>query len=179
MHIAEEIARCHHEKWDGSGYPQGLRGLDIPLAARITALADVFDALTHARCYKPAWTIDASLEEIARGRGTHFDPDLTDVFVPLVEKLRVEHRDLDSFLARDAKSSSFIAARKEIATTAPVIPSPILSIQSSVDSLYSGWPARRTSGISSLTVLLEALGLRLCVVVYVSSDLLLRLDDVI
>jgi putative two-component system response regulator len=116
MHIAEEIARCHHEKWDGSGYPQGLTGLDIPLAARITALADVFDALTHARCYKPAWTIDASLEEIARGRGTHFDPDLTDVFIPLVERLRAEHRDLDSFLAQDAKSSSFIAARKEIAT---------------------------------------------------------------
>jgi len=115
MHIAEEIARCHHEKWDGSGYPHGLRGLDIPLAARVTALADVFDALTHARCYKPAWSIDDSLAEIARGRGSHFDPDLTDVFIPLVQQLRREHHNLDAFLAQDAKSSSFINARKEIA----------------------------------------------------------------
>lgn len=115
MHIAEEIARCHHEKWDGSGYPHGLKGLDIPLAARVTALADVFDALTHARCYKPAWTVDASLEEIAKGRGSHFDPDLTDVFIPLVERLRSEHSDLDGFLAQDAKSSLFIQARREIA----------------------------------------------------------------
>jgi putative two-component system response regulator len=115
MHIAEEIARCHHEKWDGSGYPYGLKGLDIPLAARVTALADVFDALTHARCYKPAWTIEASLDEIAKGRGSHFDPDLTDVFIPLVEQLRAEHSDLDAFLAQDAKSSAFIQARREIA----------------------------------------------------------------
>ena len=56
MHIAEEIAHFHHEKYDGSGYPNKLKGNQIPLSARITALSDVFDALTHRRCYKEAWT---------------------------------------------------------------------------------------------------------------------------
>lgn len=115
MHIAEEIARGHHEKWDGSGYPNGLKGLDIPLAARLSALADVFDALSHARCYKPAWTVEASLEEIERGRGSHFDPDLTDVFVKMVRRLYEQNPDLDAFLAQDAKSSEYIKARREIA----------------------------------------------------------------
>lgn len=115
MHIAEEIARGHHEKWDGSGYPNGLKGLDIPLAARLAALADVFDALSHARCYKPAWTIEASLEEIELGRGKHFDPDLTDVFVTMVRRLHSQHPDLDAFLAQDAKTSEYIKARREIA----------------------------------------------------------------
>lgn len=116
MHIAEEIARGHHEKWDGSGYPNGLKGMDIPLAARLAALADVFDALSHARCYKPAWTVEASLEEIQRGRGAHFDPDLTDVFIKMVRRLNAEHPNLDTFLAQDAKSSEYIKTRREIAT---------------------------------------------------------------
>jgi putative two-component system response regulator len=115
MHIAEEIARGHHEKWDGSGYPNGLKGMDIPLAARLAALADVFDALSHARCYKPAWSIEASLEEIERGRGSHFDPELTDAFVGLVRRLNLEHPNLDAFLAQDAKSSDYIQTRREIA----------------------------------------------------------------
>ena len=83
MQLAESIALRHHEKWDGTGYPDGLAGERIPLPARIVAVADVFDALSHARPYRPAWTIEATLAEIARLRGTHFDPWLTDLFLGL------------------------------------------------------------------------------------------------
>jgi putative two-component system response regulator len=74
--MAEKIARSHHERWDGSGYPDGLRGARIPLAARIVAVADVYDALTHARPYKPAWSHEEALAEIERECGRHFDPDV-------------------------------------------------------------------------------------------------------
>ena len=74
LRMAEQIARCHHEKWDGSGYPQGLAGEQIPIAARITAVADVLDALCSPRSYKPAWSASEALDEIIRGSGTHFDP---------------------------------------------------------------------------------------------------------
>lgn len=83
IQLAESIALNHHEKWDGSGYPGGLAGERIPMAARIVAVADVFDALSHARPYRPAWTIDATLTEIERLRGQHFDPWLTDLFLSL------------------------------------------------------------------------------------------------
>ena len=74
LQLAEEIARTHHERWDGAGYPLGLRGEDIPLAGRIVAVADVFDALTQARPYKDAWTPEQALAEIAAQAGSHFDP---------------------------------------------------------------------------------------------------------
>lgn len=77
LRMAEEIARCHHEKWDGSGYPRGLSGEAIPLAARITAVADVLDALCSSRSYKPAWPALEARDEILRGAGTHFDPACT------------------------------------------------------------------------------------------------------
>jgi putative two-component system response regulator len=115
MHIAEEIARHHHEKWDGSGYPMKLAGTAIPIAARVTALADVFDALTHVRPYKKAWSVRDSLEEIQSLRGRQFDPELTDVFLKLVPSLQRQHGDLDEFLAVEAKTSPFIQARKQIA----------------------------------------------------------------
>lgn len=81
MKSAGEIALTHHEKWDGSGYPQGLSGEAIPLVGRIAALADVFDALTSARPYKKAWTVEAAVDWIKENRGTHFDPELVDVFM--------------------------------------------------------------------------------------------------
>jgi putative two-component system response regulator len=115
MHVAEEIARGHHEKWDGSGYPHRLKGSNIPLAARIAALADVFDALTHERPYKKAWPVDEALREIAAGRARHFDPELTDIFLKLVPDLQRRHGDLDAFLAEEAKNSPFIKTRAEIA----------------------------------------------------------------
>jgi putative two-component system response regulator len=115
MKMAEEIARFHHERWNGAGYPFGIGQTAIPLAARITALADVFDALTHRRPYKDAWTIDRALEEIAALKGTHFDPELTDLFLALVPRLLREAGDLDQFLGEAARQSRFIQARRKIA----------------------------------------------------------------
>ena len=115
MHIAEEIARHHHERWDGSGYPMKLAGTAIPIAARVSALADVFDALTHKRPYKEAWKVSEALTEIRSLKGRQFDPELTDIFLELVPRLQREHGDLDEFLAVEAKNSPFIKARKQIA----------------------------------------------------------------
>lgn len=78
--MAAEIALCHHEKWDGSGYPQGLVGEKIPESARIVAIVDVFDALTMERAYKKAWSVEDSIAEIKKGSGTHFEPRLVEMF---------------------------------------------------------------------------------------------------
>jgi putative two-component system response regulator len=83
LQLAETIARTHHERWNGTGYPAGLAGEAIPLAGRITALCDVFDALTSRRVYKDAWTVEAALAEIERESGRHFDPELTALFLAL------------------------------------------------------------------------------------------------
>lgn len=90
LRVAEDIARHHHERWDGSGY-SGLRGESISVFSRIVSVADVFDALVHVRPYKQAWPHDQALAEIARGRGTHFCPEVVDAFVAM-------HRDCDSLL---------------------------------------------------------------------------------
>ena len=86
----EEIARSHHERWDGGGYPNGLAREHIPLSGRIVALADIFDALTHARCYKPAWDTERAIEEIVRLRGHQLDPDVVDAFADLDSPSLVE-----------------------------------------------------------------------------------------
>jgi putative two-component system response regulator len=78
---AREIARSHHEKWDGSGYPDGLRGNAIPLAARAVAVADVFDSLTHDRPYKKAWPVGKALREMKSLSGRHFDPEILKAFL--------------------------------------------------------------------------------------------------
>lgn len=78
--LAEEIAHTHHEWWDGSGYPAGLSGEAIPIAGRIVALADVFDALTHSRPYKPAWPVAEAVAEIERLEGLQFDPAVVSAF---------------------------------------------------------------------------------------------------
>jgi response regulator RpfG family c-di-GMP phosphodiesterase len=83
LNMGKEIAYNHHEKWDGSGYPGGLQKEDIPLAARIVALADVYDALTTERFYKPAYSHEKSREIIIGLRDTHFDPEIVDVFLQL------------------------------------------------------------------------------------------------
>ncbi|MDH1525114.1 HD-GYP domain-containing protein [Achromobacter mucicolens] len=74
--MAKEIAQCHHERWDGTGYPQQLHTTDIPLCARITAIVDVFDAVSNDRVYRPAMPMCDVIELIRKGRGTHFDPQL-------------------------------------------------------------------------------------------------------
>ena len=81
LYIAMDIAHYHHEKWDGSGYPEGLAGEAIPLPARLMALADVFDALISKRAYKPAFPLDRATAIITEGRGAHFDPDVVDAFI--------------------------------------------------------------------------------------------------
>ena len=81
--VAKEIVYSHHEKWDGSGYPQGLRGEEIPIPARLMALADVYDALICRRVYKPGLSHGAAVQIIVEGRGTHFDPDVVDAFLAL------------------------------------------------------------------------------------------------
>lgn len=81
-----EIAESHHEKWDGTGYPNGLKGEAIPLSARILALADVYDALTSARCYKDAFSHEKSRQIIVEGIGKHFDPRIVEAFLNCEEK---------------------------------------------------------------------------------------------
>jgi putative two-component system response regulator len=85
---AREIAMSHQEKWDGSGYPERLKGDAIPMSARLMALADVYDALISKRVYKPAWRHDAAVKLIREGRGTHFDPDITDAFLQIQDQFR-------------------------------------------------------------------------------------------
>ncbi len=79
--MAHQVAMTHHEKWDGSGYPHGLAGGEIPLVGRIVAIADVFDALTSARPYKPEWPIPQAVEYLEQQRGKHFDAELVDLFL--------------------------------------------------------------------------------------------------
>lgn len=87
LELAATIARTHHEKYDGSGYPRGLSGLDIPLEGRIAAVADVFDALTSERVYRPAWTLDSTITHLIAQRGKHFDPIVLDALLSSIDKL--------------------------------------------------------------------------------------------
>jgi len=81
VRMAERVAWAHHERWDGTGYPRGLAGAEIPLEARIVAVADVFDALTRHRPYRPGWSEEEALDEIRRGAGSHFDPEIVRAFL--------------------------------------------------------------------------------------------------
>jgi putative two-component system response regulator len=85
--LAEVIALTHHERWDGSGYPQGLRGTRIPIVGRITAIADVFDALTTRRPYKEPFSLEKSFAIIRESKGTHFDPDVVDAFFAVQDEI--------------------------------------------------------------------------------------------
>jgi putative two-component system response regulator len=81
LNVGVEIALSHHERWDGRGYPQAIKGEAIPLSARIVAVADVLDALSHDRPYKKAWDLDLSLDAVINGRGSQFDPDVIDALI--------------------------------------------------------------------------------------------------
>jgi putative two-component system response regulator len=83
LQTAERIARHHHERWDGTGYPDALAGEDIPIEARLVHVADVFDVLVHERPYKDSWTVEAAVEEIRRGAGAQFAPAAVEAFEAL------------------------------------------------------------------------------------------------
>ena len=87
IQLGETIAHFHHEKWDGSGYPAHLKGVEIPIACRIVAIADVFDALTSKRPYKEAFSLEKSMAIIRDGRGSHFDPDVVDAFFAIQDEI--------------------------------------------------------------------------------------------
>jgi CHASE2 domain-containing sensor protein len=110
VQMAEQIARSHHERWDGTGYPDGLEGDEIPLAARICAVCDVFDALLSPRPYKEAWPLVDVMRELASLRGTHLDPALVDAFLPLAPDLHAECFREEIALATDAARRGRIAA---------------------------------------------------------------------
>ncbi len=86
--MAYEIAMYHHERWDGTGYPTGLSGEAIPEAARIVAIVDVYDALTHDRVYRKELPEEKVIQIMRDGRGTHFDPRLLDVFMSVLPEMR-------------------------------------------------------------------------------------------
>ena len=88
LSVSKEIAYSHQEKWDGSGYPQGLAGDQIPVSAHLMAVADVYDALINKRVYKAAFSHDQTCSTIVKGKGTHFDPDMVDAFVDIAEDFR-------------------------------------------------------------------------------------------
>ncbi len=88
LEVAKDIALYHHEKWDGSGYPEGLKGDEIPLSARIMAVADVFDALISERVYKKAFSFEKAVDIIQEESGTHFDPDVTKAFIDAIDEVR-------------------------------------------------------------------------------------------
>jgi len=100
MKMSATIAITHQEKWDGSGYPEGLKGEEIPLEGRIVAIADVFDALTSVRPYKKAWTVEKAVELIEQESGKHFDPALVPLFVKVLpEVIKVKDKFSDSHAA--------------------------------------------------------------------------------
>lgn len=100
LHVAMEIAHYHHEKWDGSGYPEGLSGTDIPLSARLMAVADVYDALICPRVYKAAMPEEEAIRIIVEGRGSHFDPALVDAFLACEQEFRaIAERYRDDYMA--------------------------------------------------------------------------------
>ena len=91
LHGAVEIIQNHHERWDGKGYPQGLKGEEIPIAARIFAVVDAYDAITSTRCYRGARDSEVALEELRRYSGTQFDPAVVEAFASIFPEVQESH----------------------------------------------------------------------------------------
>lgn len=107
--LSLHVARSHHERWDGRGYPDRIAGTEIPLAARIVSLADVYDALTSVRVYKPAFSHENATEIILAGRGTQFDPDVVDAFLRVADAFAATRDRLNPRLAEDATPARLAA----------------------------------------------------------------------
>jgi putative two-component system response regulator len=119
--LAEVVALTHHEKWDGSGYPQGLRGNHIPLVGRIVAICDVFDALTVRRPYKPAMPFDKALAVLRQDVGTHFDPLVARAFFAAEQDTRRIHRQYGDESPDRPLSPAIVAARVAYPSSAHLI----------------------------------------------------------
>lgn len=111
LQLAKEIAYSHQEKWDGTGYPEGMSGDDIPISARLMAVADVYDALISRRIYKDSMPHEKAVETIMQGRGSHFDPDIADAFFALSEEFRAiaaQYADDDQAMADKAEQLKIV-----------------------------------------------------------------------
>ncbi len=105
--MSAEIALCHHEKWDGSGYPKGLKGEEIPISARIVALADVFDALTSLRPYKKPWTNEDAIKYINDNSGKHFDPKVVEFFNQSLQQfIELQQKYKEEYIAENSSNNS-------------------------------------------------------------------------
>ena len=113
--LAADVAAYHHEAWDGSGYPHGIGGTAIPLAARIVAIADAFAAMTSDRPYQPRLGVTEALAQLGAGVGSRYDPALVPVFVVMVERLVGSVDDLDAYLAEAADRSPFMQVHRQLA----------------------------------------------------------------
>ncbi len=112
--LAEEIARHHHEAWSGAGYPDGISGDAIPLAARIVGLCDAFDSLVHERPWRSAWRVEEALGHLVRESSRQFDPALVEAFIPLVRRIYATHEDVDAYLARSAQQTPLWTMRRSL-----------------------------------------------------------------
>lgn len=112
--IAEEIARYHHERWSGDGYPEGLSGKAIPFAARVVGLVDAFDALMHDRPFRRAFTLEAALGHLARESERQFDPELVKLFIPMARRVYAAHANVDDFLTKVAKDAPLLSVRRAV-----------------------------------------------------------------
>lgn len=116
LRYAQQIAISHHERWDGTGYPQGLVGKHIPISGRIVALADTFDALTSQRPYKPPYPLELSIDIMQKGKGTHFDPDLLALFIENIDAILEIKKDVPRI--KQGELADFILSERDQAETA-------------------------------------------------------------
>lgn len=124
--MARDVALCHHERWDGTGYPHGLRGSEIPMAARIVAIVDVFDALIHDRVYRSAFSLSVTLHMLEEGIGKHFDPDVATCFfetLPLIQATL--HRESKSI---DASAQQIVTTSRVKSEGLPRLSTPVLNV---------------------------------------------------
>jgi putative two-component system response regulator len=124
LKLAHEIALTHHEKWDGSGYPRGLAGRDIPISGRIVGIADIFDALTSKRPYKEPYPVEVAVEIIRSEQGIKLDPDLVDVFISNIDEVEKIRHNVGEI--ENASLADFIWSERDMAENIDSIITPRL-----------------------------------------------------